>query len=382
MSGNHSQPSGTSGRTLVTRFLERVADPPPGTMYRFLESGDVDGPTVSWTMADLDLRARAIASRLQADDLVGQRALLLFAPGLDFVAAFWGCVLAGVVAVPAYPPDPSRVKQTFSRLTAIAGACTPRVVLGTRRIADYGAALFRSSREFSGADWIAVDDVAESMAATWTAPDPDPAADVYLQYTSGSTGAPKGVRVAHDTVFANVALAEELIRIDRDTRGVCWVPLYHDMGLLAYVLGSVVVGFEVTFLSPLAFIQRPTRWVEAMSHFRGTHSAGPNFGYELCSRKAEGLRTPHLDLSAWCVAGNGAEPVRYETLRKFEETWAPHGFSPGAWFPTFGMAESALFVTAGKPFDAPRPCCISTRTHSPKAACQRRRPMTSGPGTS
>ncbi len=336
---------------LVAALRGRVAEAPDRIAFVWLEDGETPGET--WTYAELDRQARGVAARLARDTRPGDRALLLYPPGLPFVAAFWGCLYAGVVPAPVFPP---RDAAGLPGLLAIAKDAQARVALTT------GDALARTRllRWFQPAmramRWIATD----RLAAADAAPAPSAAAHelALLQYTSGSTGTPRGVRVTHANLLANVAMLQDAwaasgFEAPGPTRFLSWLPLYHDMGLIGMVIVPVAMGATATLMSPLHFLQRPSRWLRAIAAARAEVSAGPNFAYELCVRKATGAAAEGLDLSSWVVAMNGAEPVRVETLDRFAAAFAPHGFRRESFYPCYGLAEATLFVTGGVGLEAP-----------------------------
>jgi acyl transferase domain-containing protein/acyl-CoA synthetase (AMP-forming)/AMP-acid ligase II/acyl carrier protein len=342
-----------TAETLVDRFssvLGRRADAP---LYRFLGDGH-DEPEVL-TGASLDRRARAIAVALRERTAVGDRALILCPPGLDYVAAFFGCIYAGVVAVPAYPPSPGLLARMLPRLLGVMEDAAPAVLLApasTVLMRDEMAAL---APAMSALPWLAVDEVDEAGASRWRRPGVRAEDLAFLQYTSGSTGRPKGVMLSHANLLANLAAIEHhAFEPDGpEPHGVIWLPPYHDMGLIGGILEPAYQGFPVTFMSPLGFLKRPARWLRAISDYRATHSGGPNFSYDLCVSRVSEEERVGLDLSSWQVAFNGAEPVRADTLERFANSFAPNGFRRSAFYPCYGMAEAALMVTGGARTTAP-----------------------------
>ncbi|HET9212138.1 MAG TPA: proline iminopeptidase-family hydrolase, partial [Thermoanaerobaculia bacterium] len=328
--------------TLIDLLRARAGEKGGAPLYTFLADGEAEEATLSY--GGLDRRARAIGARLQQAGAAGERALLLYPPGLDFIAAFFGCLYAGAVAVPAYPP---RAGRTQPRLRAIAGDARPRLVLTTAAIAAKAAELSEQIPELAGAEWIATESLDSSAAERWTPPSLGPGTLAFLQYTSGSTAAPKGVMVTHANLLHNERLIGAAFGMDEESVVVGWLPLYHDMGLIGNVLQPLHAGGRCVLMSPVAFLQRPMRWLEAVSRYRGTVSGGPNFAYELCLRKAAPEALSRLDLSSWRVAYNGAEPVRASTLERFAEAFAPCGFRAEALYPCYGLAEATLFVTGG-----------------------------------
>lgn len=344
-----------SAPDLVTLLQRRAAAHPERLWARFLSSGDVDGPTVSWTWGELDQRARAVAAMLQVRCVPGDRVLLLFPPGLDFAAGWFGCLYAGLIAVPAYPPEPARLDRTLPRLQAIAADAGASAVLTIGMIAGMAEGLGAMAPELAALPWIAADGLPPGAADGWRRPRVQTDDIAFLQYTSGSTGAPKGVMVTHGNVLHNSASIEQGFGNRRDVgRGVSWLPMFHDMGLIGNIAHPVDAGLEVTFLSPIDFLRRPMRWLEAISHFGGTISGGPDFAYGLCARKATDEDIARLDLRSWAQAYTGAEPVRATTLDTFARRFAPAGFDPGALYPTYGLAEATLFVSGGARGQRPR----------------------------
>ncbi|WP_208722992.1 AMP-binding protein, partial [Corallococcus llansteffanensis] len=338
----------SSTTNLVDLLCLRAERQGTSRLYRFLETGDVDGPIEEWSFADLDTRARALGALLQAQGAAGERALLLYPPGLEFVAGFMGCLYAGAIAVPCYPPDPSRLDRTLPRLRSIAQDCGARFVLTTGGILEMSEFLTPQAPELGALQWVATDAVPTFLATEWKRPALTPESLAFLQYTSGSTGNPKGVKVSHANILHNEALITRAFGLEASrSHGVGWLPMFHDMGLIGKVLQPLALGFECTLMSPIAFLQRPLRWLEAISHFRGTSSGGPNFAFELCVRKAKDADLSRLDLSSWDLAFNGAEPVRHETMERFARVFGPHGFRREAFYPCYGLAETTLLVTGG-----------------------------------
>ncbi|HEY2292550.1 MAG TPA: amino acid adenylation domain-containing protein, partial [Thermoanaerobaculia bacterium] len=330
--------------TLAGLLRARAAERPAQVAFTFLADGESEGGSL--TYGELDRRAAGVAAALAASVPPGERALLLYPPGLDFIVAFFGCLYAGVVAVPAYPPRQNDRSQ--SRLRAIARDATPRAALTTAAIlagAVEPRGLLAVAPELGGLRWIATDALSDGEAAPACEPDPESLA--FLQYTSGSTAAPKGVMVTHANLLHNERMIGAAFDMDESAVVVGWLPLYHDMGLIGNVLQPLHAGGQCVLMSPVAFLQRPLRWLEAISRYRGTVSGGPNFAYELCLRKATPEALAGLDLASWRVAFNGAEPVRASTLERFAAAFAPCGLRREALYPCYGLAEATLFVTGG-----------------------------------
>ncbi|HVR97040.1 MAG TPA: condensation domain-containing protein, partial [Thermoanaerobaculia bacterium] len=298
---------------------------------------------VTLTFGELDQRARAIGSRLQELSAEGERAVLLYPPGLDFIAAFFGCLYSGVVAVPAYPP---RGNRGLPRLASIVADASPRVVLTTSALLPRIQSWLPTVAP-DGTALIAMGALELEAAGSWRKPRLQPGTLAFLQYTSGSTALPKGVMVTHGNLLHNEESIRRAFGQSEESVIVSWLPLYHDMGLIGGVLQPLYVGASCVLMSPLSFLQEPLRWLEAISRFRGTTSGGPNFAYDLCVRRIGEEARAGLDLSSWSVAFNGAEPVRAETLDRFAGAFASCGFHRRAFYPCYGLAEGTLFVTGG-----------------------------------
>ena len=327
----------------VSELLEnRAAADGQRAAYVFLsytDSGLVEEP-LSYTT--LDARARAIGAALQAAGAAGERVLLLFPPGPDFVASFFGCLYAGAVAVPSLPP---RRRGADPRLQAICRDARPRVALASE---SHLAALESAAAEIpelAAAVRMAPPALGIAGAADWRRPVLGPDSLAFLQYTSGSTSTPKGVMVSHGNLLHNEELILRTFEQLSDSVVLGWLPLYHDMGLIGTMLQPLYTGAVGYLMTPGAFLQRPARWLEAISKYRATTSGGPNFAYELCVRKIGEAEKEGFDLSSWRVAFNGAEPVRAGTLRRFAEAFAPCGFRASAFRPCYGLAEATLLVS-------------------------------------
>ncbi|HSL81366.1 MAG TPA: AMP-binding protein, partial [Thermoanaerobaculia bacterium] len=299
---------------------ERAADRATKRAFTVLASGEAEAETLSY--GELDLRARAVAVELHGLAEPGERVLLLLPPGLGFVTAFLGCLYAGLVAVPAYPPRPGRGE---GRIRALLGDARPRVAVATeatvgrlaRRLEELGGG--GSGGEPEALRWLAVDRAPDSAARDWRPPAADPDAVAFLQYTSGSTAAPRGVQVTHRNLLANEGAIARAFDQSEDSVVVGWLPVYHDMGLIGNVLQPLWSGGSCVLMSPAAFLQRPRRWLEAIHRYRATTSGGPDSAYALTAGKVPPEERAGLDLSSWRVAFDGSEPVRAETLESFAE---------------------------------------------------------------
>jgi amino acid adenylation domain-containing protein len=332
--------------TLVELLRRRAADVPKQRAYEFLADGEMN--SMSLTYADLDRQAKAIAARLQSCGATGERALLLYPPGLEYIAAFLGCLYAGVIAVPAYPPQR---KRGLPRVQAIAMDSEAAYVLTTTAAQ---AAIRRLSDQVTGYErltalrWLNTDALAIESGDDWHEPDINEHSLAFLQYTSGSTGTPKGVMVSHGNLLHNQRMIQKAFGHTRQDVIVGWLPLYHDMGLIGNVLQPLYLGVPCVLMSPVHVLQKPVRWLSAISRYRATTSGGPNFAYDLCVRQISEEQRRSLDLSTWTVAFNGAEPVRPDTLRRFGDTFQSCGFRREAFYPCYGLAEATLLVSGGE----------------------------------
>lgn len=332
----------------VTQLLRVRAERSPGrTAFVFLENGERESGRL--TFAQLDERARQIAARLQLATRPGARAILLYPPGLDFICAWTGCLYAGVIAVPAYPP---RQNRSLDRLRAIIEDSTPAIALTD---AATLAGLERRSGGYSETlqlELIPTDRALGTSAADLAMPDIGPDTLALLQYTSGSTGTPRGVTITHRNILGNMEALKAATLQDETCVFVGWLPLFHDMGLFGHVLQPLHLGAVSVLMEPAAFVQKPARWLQAITKYRGTSSASPDSAFDLCTRKISDADKAGLDLSTWRVAFNGAEPVRPGTIERFSDAFACRGFRAQTMYPVYGLAEATLFVT-GCPSGSP-----------------------------
>jgi len=315
--------------------------------YVFLSDGaEVD----RLTYTQLQRRARAVAAHLQEMKAQNERALLLYPAGLDYVVAFYACLYGKAVAVPAYPP---RMNQNLRRLLAIIEDAQPKVALTTSAIYSRLQRWFDQAPDLKSIRWIITDGIDPGPADLRDEGKVDEGAMAFLQYTSGSTAAPKGVMVSHGNLMHNQAMMRESLKHDDDTVIVSWLPMYHDMGLIGNILAGMYNGAPCYLMAHTDFLQKPACWLKAISKYRATFSGGPNFAYDLCARKASQEQREGLDLSCWRTAFNGSEPIRAETLKQFAEAFSPYGFRPEALYPCYGLAEATLFVSGDSVSRAP-----------------------------
>ncbi|HYP28246.1 MAG TPA: condensation domain-containing protein, partial [Blastocatellia bacterium] len=337
--------SGFAASTLVELLRLRAGEQAGLKAYAFLKDGETEDEGI--TYGQLDARARAVAARLQELGMASERALLLYPPGLDYIAAFFGCLYAGAVAVPAYPPDPDRLHRSITRLLAILKDAGPRVVLTTSSILSMIRRSPGLDDRLTSLGWVTTDTLEDGLADEWMEPDISGRSLAFLQYTSGSTGSPRGVMVSHGNILHNEWIIQTACRHDSESTFVGWLPLYHDMGLIGNVLQPLYIGAQCVLMSPLAFLQKPLRWLSAISRYRAATSGGPNFAYDLCVRKVKPSERAELDLSSWTTAFNGAEPIRSETVERFINAFEPCGFRRETFFPCYGLAEATLIVSGG-----------------------------------
>jgi 8-amino-7-oxononanoate synthase/acyl carrier protein len=334
--------------TIVDLLRQRAAYRPHDRAFTFLVDGENEELNI--TYAELDRKARTVGAWLMDRGMVGKRVLLLYPSGLDFIAAFMGCLYGGAIAVPAYPP---RKNRSVERIEAIAADADASVALTTRDVLDRFDGLRATAPSLENLVWKVDSELEPEWAGRWERPDIDGDTLAFLQYTSGSTGTPKGVMLSHENLLHNSLRIMQAFEITRSQSGVFWLPSFHDMGLIGGILVPLYGGKFNVLMSPVAFLQKPLRWLQAIAKYRATISGGPNFAYELCVRKTTPEQRAALDLSSWSLAFNGAEPVRAETIDAFCEAFAPSGFRRQAFYPCYGLAESTLMVTGGMKFEAP-----------------------------
>ncbi len=312
-------------------------------IYTYLTDGESQEKTL--TYGQLDVQARSIAAVLQDRQATGQTVMITHPPGLDFVAAFFGCLYARSIAVPTFPPRLRR-KQPDTRFEAICKDSNASIILTKQ-----SALPNKTTR--TGPQWIATDVLSDDLAASWQTADIKGDQLAFLQYTSGSTATPKGVMVSHQNIWHNLGQIYDKFGHNCHSQGVIWLPPYHDMGLIGGILQPLYGDFPVTLMTPMDFIQKPLRWLQAISRYQATTSGGPNFAYDLCAREITPAECEGLDLSSWQVAFNGAEPIQAETLERFTAKFANVGFRREAFYPCYGLAEATLIVSGGTKADIP-----------------------------
>ncbi|HYP25135.1 MAG TPA: MupA/Atu3671 family FMN-dependent luciferase-like monooxygenase [Blastocatellia bacterium] len=336
-------------KTLVDLLRLRASGDPDRLAYTFLVDGEAQ--EVALTYGELDRQARLIGASLRQRGAHGERVLLLYPPGLDFIAAFFGCLYAGAVAVPAYPP---RLNRNLDRLQAIVADAQSKIALTTASTIARLRSLQPQAPELQALSWMTNEDALEGAEGDWREPEISGDSLAFLQYTSGSTGTPKGVMASHRNLLHNSSLLRYAFDYTPESRCVSWLPLYHDMGLIGGVLQPLYGGFPCTLMAPASFLQKPVRWLQAITNYKATISGGPDFAYNLCARKITPEQQAGLDLSSWIVAFNGAEPIRADTIERFSNAFEACGFRRQYFFPCYGLAEATLIVSGSSVGAQPR----------------------------
>jgi len=300
--------------------------------------------------AELDRKSRHIAALLQDLNVYGKPVLIMYPPGLDYIVAYFGCLFAGAIAVPCYSPLNSSMMSTLNKVVKNSGSCH---ILTIEEIKDKVWKEIDNQPYLSSLQWISTDKITVDMSSNYKNVDIKEDDLAFLQYTSGSTSAPKGVMVTHGNLLLNSEYIYKGFKISSESRLVSWLPPYHDMGLIGGIIQPLYGEFPVLIMAPISFIRRPVRWLQAITKFRATISGGPNFAYDLCVKKITQEDKSNLDLSNWSLAFNGAEPIRIKTLERFSEFFASCGFTYKSFCPCYGLAESTLMVTVADKEDEP-----------------------------
>ncbi len=329
---------------LINLTIESWANRTPDTpALIFLEDGETETERVSYQQ--LHQRAGEIAQCLRQRQLVGERVLLLFHSRIDYITAFFGCLYAGVIAVPVYPP---RNNYHAERVLAIAHDAQARTVLTMQYLrADIEAKMAALSAD-AALEILAVDGPEMVSSSVYMNREQLPEQVAYLQYTSGSTGTPKGVMVKHGNLIQNCLYSAKAQGLPEGRCFVAWLPIFHDLGLVHGICLPLTLGGTAVFMPSPVFVQKPLRWLKAISRYRAVYTPAPNFAYELCATKITAVEAATLDLSCWQVALNGAEPIALSTLNKFRAHFAASGFDPATFSSGYGLAETTLLVTSGK----------------------------------
>lgn len=337
---------GAEVSTLADVAQLRALREPERRAYSFLGYPTRGTSTVSHlTYGELDAEARAVATHLRRVAKAGDRALLLFRPGLEFISSFFGCLYAGIVAVPAAVP---RFGLRKERLQGVKADAEPTVILTTTSVMRVVEGLM----DARGCHWVCSDTLDPEAWGDEPQGAFEPSDLAFLQYSSGSTGSPKGIMVSQENLLHQSEAFHRATEATRDSCLVSWLPIFHDLGLIGGALQPLYGGYPGVLISPDAFLGSPDRWLRAISDYRADISMAPNFAYELCARRSVPDRST-LDLSRWRFALNGAEPVRAHTIDEFSQAFADCGFRQQAFYPAYGLAEATLMVTGGSLGDGP-----------------------------
>lgn len=332
--------SSAAPKSWVELLRKRASEHGARVASRYIGDGEVDNALL--TYVDLERQALAIAARLQREGAAGERALLFYPSGIEFLAAFCGCLVAGVVAVPVFP---ARLPRHLPRLAAIAADAQPKFVLTASRLRGRAEALCQQEATFRASRWISTDNISPDLANDWRDPEAQPETLAFLQYTSGSTTTPRGVMVSHGNLLHNSASIQRIFGFHEETLGLTWLPHYHDMGLIGGLLQPLYSGCTSLVMPPASFLQRPARWLEAATRYKATNLVAPNFAYELCVEKIAPAERAALHLDSVETALCGAEPIRAGTLERFAEAFEPCGFRRSSFRPAYGLAEATLIVS-------------------------------------
>lgn len=344
--------------TIVDSIINNAKLKPDAIAFRYITRFE-DLP-IELTYKQLFIRANTIAHFLKKNAKANSRIMLFYPPGLDYVLAFFGCLLAGMVAVPLYPP---RKNSKSDRIFKVAQSCQSHVALTVgSEINTIKTSWVEQNKSNLELVFFATDELITDESLEYVHPDINAESAAFFQYTSGSTGTPKGVVISHENIIANVHYLSSVSTGNKDDIFVNWLPLFHDLGLVTAVLWPVFLGAPSTLMAPATFVRNPINWLKAISLYRGTMCGGPNFAYDLCTNKISAADLSDIDLSSWRVAYNAAEPIRASTLRKFTERFSKVGFKNEAFYPCYGMAEATVCVSGGKFNEPPKVLCVDKKS--------------------
>ncbi len=348
---------------LVTLLQQRSLHTPEKIGYIFLKDGS---PQTEQAIVyhELDYKIRQLAAKLQQIASKNDRAILFYPQGLDYIIAFYACLYAGIVAIPTYPPHRNKPDK---RISSIVKDANPKLALTSTTIIGYKNELINNTAELADIIWLDTTKISNEVRADdWILPEISESNLAFLQYTSGSTGQPKGVQVSHGNIMHNSEYIKTAFQLSEQSVSVTWLPSFHDMGLIDGIIQPLYSGFLGIIMPSTTFLQKPLLWLENISHYGATHCGGPNFGYDLCVQKITPEERKQLDLSRWYSAYNGAEPIKKITLERFSQTFAECGFKPQYFYPCYGMAETTLMVSGGDLEQAYRTCTVDAnhlKTH-------------------
>jgi len=329
--------------TIVESLLEHSQKQPDNLSFIFLPNGEEEGDKL--TFGELVVKIKSLAAELQDKYSQGDRAILIFTPGLEFIVGYMACLFSGILPVPVFPPHKTRLQQQIPVVLNIIKDSSPKLILTESEYRLSTSEKYEELPELKGIPWECSDFASPYSATNWKFPVIDGNSPAFIQYTSGSTGNPQGVVVTHDNLIHNLSCIQQYFESTTKTRVVSWLPPYHDMGLIGCILQPIFVGFLSVLMPPVSFLQRPFRWLKTITNYHINFGGAPNFAYELCHKRISPEQRDELDLSSWNMAFNGSEVIYLETLRNFYNYFAPCGFRPQSFFPCYGLAESTLIVT-------------------------------------
>ncbi|MBT2118885.1 fatty acyl-AMP ligase [Dyella sp. LX-66] len=330
-------------RHLVDRFRALAGRLPDYPAITFLERGEEPASTLSFH--ELDRKARSLAAWFQQRDARGARAIMLFDAGVELVYGFLGCAYGQVVGAPMPAPASNKLDRYLVRVQNVIRDGDARFVLTTAAIKDRLQSVAGAMPGFEQVEWVAVDEL-DDLSSAWVEEAIDTSQLVYLQYTSGSTSIPKGVMITHHNLMSVVRYIDHVgAYAQQGSAAVCWMPYFHDFGLIDGLLVPLAHGMPVYLMSPFDFVQHPIRWLQAVHRFRVSHSGGPNFSFDLVARKSTPEERASLDLSHWRRANNCAEPIRWSSVQRFLDAFGPCGFAAEAMAPMYALAEATLAVS-------------------------------------
>jgi acyl-CoA synthetase (AMP-forming)/AMP-acid ligase II/acyl carrier protein len=346
---NFNDPLVQDANTYIDVIKKRVKATPEHVVFRFLNDGINENESLSYRQ--LETRSKAMGAAMQEFAQKGERVLLLFPPGLSYVASLFGCFYSGMIAVPAYPP---RRNRSLHRIHTIVEDSGVTVSLISRQVFNDIERNFKKDEVLNKIHWIIYEDVADEKAADWKTEEILPGDTALLQYTSGSTGEPKGVMITQLNLLYNSEYIRQTFDFDKNSVGVNWLPIFHDMGLIGGVLQAAYLGVLNVGMPPMAFLKNPLNWLKAIEKYKGTTGGGPNFSFDYCIQKTSEEERAGLDLSSIKTFYCGAEPVRKKTMESFPEAFEKSGASPMQMYPVYGMAETTLIVSGGYQNESPK----------------------------
>jgi acyl-CoA synthetase (AMP-forming)/AMP-acid ligase II/acyl carrier protein len=344
------------GNDMVGIFEKNCSLHPEKVIYYFLEDGINEADRI--TFSEMNTRVKAVAAALQSKLSKGDRALMLFPSGIEFIVSLFGCFYSGIIGVPAYPPRKNRL---FERFEAIVKDCTPSIILTTSKIRDDIRKNFAAEECLQNLDILVYEDIVIEMSTRWQPIYISPDDLALLQYTSGSTGTPNGVMVSHFNIIQNSEYIRQAFGHVENTLGVNWLPGFHDMGLIGALMQPPYMGVTNAIIPPNSFLLRPMNWLAAISKYRATTAGGPNFALDFCVERLKPEELEGVDLSSVRPFFCGAEPIRRETFERFTKAFEPYRFNPSQLYPCYGLAESVLIVTGGALDDEPVYCTVDAR---------------------